>query len=513
MDHKENNAVHGEKTALDPKQLEGLSEEQLNKILADLLQIKAEKGLAEHPTIEAVIAPEEKKEAEEPSVLFPDPTCFDRAMEDAERDPKAQTANVVTQAPMTLTRTRPMSDTEDMDDATVSIYRDLVERRKKRHRLLYILISVSAVLLIAIVLFAVSFANHKPNVDDTPAFETGEGTGTGDIVTGDSGNGETPPSVTDSYQRRDEVYNFLVLGIDRAANLSDVIMVVSYDVKNKDINVLALPRDTYINVGANYNKLNSYFAAQYNNSRKTGEERYIDAIKGMMTFIENGLCIKLDRYICMDLAGFREIVDAVGGVTVDVPMDMKYADPEQDLYIDLKAGEQHLNGAKAEQFVRFRKGYVNGDIGRISAQRLFLTAFAKQVKENLTVQGAINIAGAMLEYVMTDVSLADIGYFAKHAISVDLADISFVTLPGDGVNNPESGASYYVLYADATRKTVNGSFNVYTREITAEVFLQNNRRFTSEDAYIKEIYYSTLSGDGVVSAGALDSAAPKDQDA
>lgn len=508
MDQKENNTIKNEKTAIDPKQLEGLNEEQLNRLLADLLQIKAEKGMAAENAATEQKNAEESKTEEENAILFPDPTCFDRAMEDAERDPKAQTASVITQAPTALTRTHPLTGTEDMDDATVAIYRDLVERRKKSRRLLFILLSACALLVLVTVLFISHFVNYKPPVDEKNPFVTGEsGDNIEDVGTGEGeafGTNEVLPSISDRNPRREEVYNFLVLGIDRAANLSDVIMIVSYDVKNADINVLALPRDTYINVGANYNKLNSYFAAQYNNSRKTGAERYIDAIEGMMDFIENGLCIKLDRYICMDLAGFREIVDAIGGVTVDIPFHMEYNDPAQDLYIDLPAGEQHLDGERAEHFVRFRKGFFNGDIGRISMQRLFLTAFAKQVKENLTVQGAVNMASSMLEHVTTDLSLRDISYFAKHAISVDLDSISFETLPGDGVNNPDSGASYYVIYSGAVLSIVNDAFNVYTQKITTEVFLQNNQSFTSDEQYIREIYDSGLSGEGSVSAGELD---------
>ena len=339
--------------------------------------------------------------------------------------------------------TRPLSS-DDMDEATIAVYRGLVLRRRRQRRLLIALITAFGLLLLTIAVFAGYMTLYRPTLDDdTPSFWGEEST-----VTDDSGSDTTDdsaavsdnvvaPIVDDSYARREDVYNFLVLGVDRAANLSDVIMVVSYDVKNGEIHVLSLPRDTYINVGASYHKLNAYFSAAYNRSAEKGTERYRDAIESMSAFIERGMCIKLARYICIDTAGLREIIDAIGGIDMEVPFDMDYEDPEQDLYIHLKAGYQHLDGAKAEQFVRFRSAYLEGDIGRISAQRLFLTALANQVKTKLDVSTAVSIAKTAIDYVTTDLTVAEIGYFVKSALSVDMDSISFTTLPGGGVINPD----------------------------------------------------------------------------
>ena len=228
----------------------------------------------------------------------------------------------------------------------------------------------------------------------------------------------------------------------------------------------------------------------------------------MASFIENGLCIRLDRYICMDTAGFREIIDAIGGVDMEVPFDMDYEDPEQDLYIHLKAGYQHLDGEKAEQFVRYRSGYLEGDIGRISAQRLFLTALANQVKTKLDLSSAVSIAKTALQYVTTDLSVAEIGYFAKNAFSVDLAKMTFTTLPGGGVINPDTGASYYVMYAENVRKIVNEQFNVYNREITREVFLSNAKNFTNTASYISAVFLSEINDSGTVTAGDIQTSTP-----
>ncbi len=473
--------------------------------------------------------------ASDETVIFPDPACFDHLGEEPKNgvdfDPSMSTYSGSDDptddnerdfpAPSPIPKvsvydTRPLSS-DDMDTETIAIYRDLVRRRRKQRGLLISLVTVFAVLLLLICGIIAFVTLYEPTVDDDPPpFWSGETQADSTIdATGNDSSDTTPeiphsaPIITDSYDRRDGVYNFLVLGVDRAANLSDVIMVVSYDTEQQKVHILSLPRDTYINVGSSYHKLNAYFSASYNRSASRGAERYRDAIEAMASFIENGLCIRLDRYICMDTAGFREIIDALGGVDMEVPFDMDYEDPEQDLFIHLKAGYQHLDGEKAEQFVRFRSGYLEGDIGRISAQRLFLTALVNQVKTKLDITTAVNIAKTALQYVTTDLTAAEIGFFAKSAFSVDLSAMTFTTLPGGGVINPDTGASYYVMYAENVRKIVNEQFNVYDREITREVFLNNSKKFTNDAPYIAEVFLSEIRDSGTVSADDIQACAPE----
>ncbi len=463
------------------------------------------------------------------TVILPDPSCFDQLGEEPKSgidyDPSMSTytgedadneSTKITAGTDSDYDSRPLSS-DDMDEQTIAIYRELVRKRRRQRHLLISVVTVFATLLLIIGSLTAYLCLYEPTVDDEPpAFWTDDSPGDG------AQSGDLPPSVdmpndtdlqapiiTDSYERREDVYNFLVLGVDRAANLSDVIMVVSYDIKQQNIHVLSLPRDTYINVGSSYHKLNAYFSASYNRSASRGAERYRDAIEAMASFIENGLCIRLDRYICMDTAGFREIINAIGGVDMEVPFDMDYEDPEQDLFIHLKAGYQHLDGEKAEQFVRYRSGFLEGDIGRISAQRLFLTALANQVKTKLDLSSVVSIAKTALQYVTTDLSVAEIGYFAKNAFSVDMDKITFTTLPGGGVINPDTGASYYVMYAENVRKIVNAQFNVYEREITRDVFLSNAKNFTNTASYISAVFLSEITDSGTVTAGDIQTDTPE----
>ncbi len=531
--------------------LDQLTDEQVNTLIERLTALKQQKRAAqktaESTTASAPTQPdaeihaailkkaneaetafsqstaEEMQASDDDLVILPDPSCFehlgDAPKNGVDYDPSMSTYtgdDAPTRIIDTEYDTRPLS-TDDMDEQTIAIYRDLVHRRRKQRHLLISIISVFAVLLVLIGGLTAYLCLYEPTIDDEPPSFWTDDVGNNPMQ---NGTDTTPdnigldtdlpaPIITDSYARRENVYNFLVLGVDRAANLSDVIMVVSYDVAEQNIHVLSLPRDTYINVGSSYHKLNAYFSASYNRSASRGAERYRDAIEAMASFIENGLCIRLDRYVCMDTAGFREIIDAIGGVDMEVPFDMDYEDPEQDLYIHLKAGYQHLNGEKAEQFVRFRSGYLEGDIGRISAQRLFLTALANQVKTKLDLSSAVSIAKTALQYVTTDLSVAEIGYFAKNAFSVDLEKVTFTTLPGGGVINPDTGASYYVMYAENVRKIVNAQFNVYEREIKREVFLSNAKNFTNTASYISAVFLSEINDNGTVTAGDIQTSTPE----
>ncbi len=548
--------------------LDQLSDEQVNVLLERLTALKAQKSAAQrqtaNPTSTAAddtVVPTKTDDAVHAAVLkkadaaeaallqaqsaqnapdtdtgtddlviLPDPSCFehlgDEPRSGIDYDPSMSTYTGTDHAddPSKTTvaaagneyDTRPLSS-DDMDEQTIAIYRGLVRKRRRQRHLLISVIAVFVTLLFLIGGLTAYLCLYEPTIDDTPpSFWTddiGENTSqnSGDPVQSDALLTDTDlqaPVITDSYARRENVYNFLVLGVDRAANLSDVIMVVSYDIAEQNIHVLSLPRDTYINVGSSYHKLNAYFSASYNRSASRGTERYRDAIEAMASFIENGLCIRLDRYICMDTAGFREIIDAIGGVDMEVPFDMDYEDPEQDLYIHLKAGYQHLDGEKAEQFVRYRSGYLEGDIGRISAQRLFITALANQVKTKLDLSSAVSIAKTALQYVTTDLSVAEIGYFAKSAFSVDMDKVTFTTLPGGGVINPDTGASYYVMYAENVRKIVNAQFNVYEREITREVFLSNAKHFTNTASYISAVFLSEINDSGTVTAGDIQTSTP-----
>ena len=166
----------------------------------------------------------------------------------------------------------------------------------------------------------------------------------------------------------------LLLG--QSENLTDTIMIAEYDPQKQQASMLSIPRDTFIG----YNKSQATAWDKINAVYQTGAENSLKEVNEL-----TGLDIKY--YLKVDTQAFKALVDAIGGVTFDVPIDMKYDSNRQNLHINLKAGVQKLDGDKAEQVVRFRHNndgstypseYGIEDYGRMKTQRNFLKALAKQ---------------------------------------------------------------------------------------------------------------------------------------
>ena len=232
--------------------------------------------------------------------------------------------------------------------------------------------------------------------------------------------------------------NILVVGKDRAAGLTDVMMIASLDTKAQQLQLLQIPRDTYARyTDRDYKKINGAYTA-------LGGE-------GLARFLSENMGVDIDHYVCVDLDVLGEMVDMIGGIRMNVPCDMDYDDPEQNLHIHIKAGEQILNGKDAQSFVRFRSGYALADVGRMDAQKLFISSLAKQAKENLSLAQTVNLVCKCFGKVKTDMRLGDCVECVKHLREVGMSSLHMATLPGDSARtNGSSGAWYYILNKDAT---------------------------------------------------------------
>ncbi len=301
------------------------------------------------------------------------------------------------------------------------------------------------------------------------------------------------------YARRDGVYNILCVGRDEASYSTDVLIVISVDTKKGAASVVQIPRDTYLDGG----KINALWAKKRNAARKNGSSAADeDAMAALCKTLEETLCIRLDHWILCNLAAFREAVDALGGVTVTVPCEMHYDDPAQNLSIHLDAGEQLLNGAQAEGLVRFRSGYVRGDLGRVDAQKLFLTALLAKAKDISVLQLPALLKTAAAHLSMS-LSPSDLLYFAKSAQKIDFASVSFLTLPGtDCREYGDSGAWYYVLSRQGTWEIVNGHLNVYETAVDDKLF-DRDYRLTDAARSAMLSYYQTYLPASVSSASGI----------
>ena len=238
----------------------------------------------------------------------------------------------------------------------------------------------------------------------------------------------------------DRVIRLLVMGRDKAAGLTDSIFIVTVNETARRASVLQIPRDTYARyTDRDYKKLNGALGA-------LGE-------KGVVQFLEGALGVELDYFVILDLSALRRVVDAVGGVDVEVPCDMEYTDEAQGLTVRLSKGAKHLNGAEAEQLVRYRSGYANADLGRLDAQKLFLRAFARACRA-MDLTALLRVTGIAVSCLHTDLGIGE----AIRLISVlrecdpDLTPMA--TLAGESVQG-SSGAWYYSLRREAAWRMVN----------------------------------------------------------
>lgn len=353
-----------------------------------------------------------------------------------------------------------------------------------------LIVAFAAVLALAVIVSVVSVVLHTPRVDDDPPFTNPNET-TASIQTG--GN--------DPYVRKEGYYTFLFAGIDDVSMSTDVLMLVSLDTKNGAVDVVQIPRDTFVNKTVlgykNITRVNSIFTVEYNYHRNQGVSATNARKFAMMTLketLEKSLCVKIDEYVLTDTSAFVEIIDAFGGIYFDVPQDMYYEDPEQDLYIDLKAGYQHLDGAACEGLIRYRSGYATGDIGRVELREDFLVEAFRQVKENVGVGNMVRLIPTFFSKIKTSMSMNDMISYTKEAYKVDAENIDVRTIGGSVIQNPTTGAwVYFCLNKAEALADINECLNVYETDIDEAIF-DGEGLFTDRNnegnAYIDEYYSS-----------------------
>lgn len=267
-----------------------------------------------------------------------------------------------------------------------------------------------------------------------------------------------PPAVIDNIisgnsddnGRADGVYSVLVVGTDKVGLNTDTILVASLDSINNRASVMSIPRDTMSNVNRNVKKINAAYSIGAKNG-KGNIKKLKDEVSDLMGF-------EVDNYVVVNLKAFEELIDAIGGVTIDVPRNMNYDDPYQNLHIHINKGVQTLNGEQAIGFVRYRSGYAEGDIGRVKAQQLFIEALVNQVATPSTVTKMPKLIDIVLENMDTDLSNGELIWFGKEVLEIDMEnDFNMFILPGEA--RYVGGVSYYLPYEAGILEVVNEYFN------------------------------------------------------
>ena len=254
--------------------------------------------------------------------------------------------------------------------------------------------------------------------------------------------------------------------------LADTIMVASYNPKTQSASILSIPRDTYVGrkdrktASTNYlqsYKINTVFRSGTNIPEAIDR---INAITGL----------ELENYVIIDTKALIKLVDAIGGVTFNVPIDMYYTeDTDQNLYIDLKAGEQLIDGAKAEQLLRFRhnndgstypSSYGQQDLGRMRTQREFIKATLKQTLQPKNAFKIKQIMDVMTENVKTNMDISKLKAYIPSAVKFDADNIQTDMVPG--TVEMCNGVSIYVANTKETKKIVDRLFNDQSTDETTD---------------------------------------------
>ena len=256
---------------------------------------------------------------------------------------------------------------------------------------------------------------------------------------------------SEQVKNLDDIY-MLILG--KSQNMTDTIMVVKYSPKNQQASLLSIPRDSFVGKSTSsataFDKINSKY--------QISPQSTIDAVNRL-----TGLNLKY--YVTVDTKALRDLVDAIGGVYFDVPIDMNYDDSSQALAIHLKKGYQLLNGMQAEGVVRFRHNnngtsypseYGDNDLGRMKTQRAFIETVLKQTLKvgNITkVNQLINIAK---EEVSTNIPWDTLKNYAVALMDFDTNNLKTGALPGAA--DYYNGLSFFIVNTKQSKEMVNNLF-------------------------------------------------------
>lgn len=319
--------------------------------------------------------------------------------------------------------------------------------------LLRILLVIVIILVLAVVALAGTyfFINWQKDVQDK-----------------ESGDKNIIERLVVPEKKEEPVVTCLFLGVN--GNLTDFIMLGQYNPNTREIALLSIPRDTNIGNNSVDGKINSAYSS-----------RGMDKLKKQVTEITG---IEIDYHVLFKTKILRQVVDKIGGVTVDVPINMNYDDPYQNLYIHLKKGTQKLTGSQAEQFCRFRKnndgsGYPGGDVERTKAQQKFIKAFIAELLKVDNVSKIPDLINIVLEGTKTNVTLDVAKEYIDDVIALKTDRITTNTLPGSarmGQSPLGYMTSYYYYDAEKTKTMIDEMFHsssITSGETTVSVTSSN----------------------------------------
>ncbi len=264
---------------------------------------------------------------------------------------------------------------------------------------------------------------------------------------------QNPPSETQNLRYQAQVNSF--------AGLSDVMLFFRFNPETKKLIMLSIPRDTRASVeGHGFKKIN---AANVDGGPSLSAKAVNELLNG----------VAIDRYIRINIQGVGKLIDALGGVTVYVPKDMKYSDDSQHLYVNLKAGKQHLNGDQALQLLRYRHDEL-GDIGRIQRQQLMIRALMEQALNPATLARLPQILSVIQSHIDTNLSVEELVALMGFGMG-NRSNMQMLMLPGRFSETKEYDASYWLPDPDRIATMMSQHFDVALQSSQAAIDPANLR--------------------------------------
>ena len=272
---------------------------------------------------------------------------------------------------------------------------------------------------------------------------------------------QNPPSDSKSLGYLPQINSF--------DGLSDVMLLIKFDPETQKIIMLSVPRDTRTEIeGYGVKKIN---AANVDGGPALTAKTVSNLLGG----------VGIDRYIRINVLGVSKLISALGGVNVYVPKDMKYRDDSQHLYINLKAGQQHLNGEQALQLLRYRHDEL-GDIGRIQRQQMVLRALIEQTINPTTLTRVPEILNVVKENIDTNLSVEELVSLVGFGSRTNRSNMQMLMLPGRFSENGEFDASYWIPQGRAIAKLMSQHFGLEAKTEETQISVPSHLRVAIQDS-------------------------------
>ena len=334
------------------------------------------------------------------------------------------------------------------------------KKKNKKHTLRKVLLTL---LLIIIVIGIIFFIHVQKN-----------GGGLKGIVTTVIGS---------SAEKEKELQDIYLLVMGKSENMTDTIMVVKYSAKNQSASMLSIPRDTFTGDDEKRARASDKINSKYINGGAQDTLKEVNELTGL----------NIRYYLIVDTKALRDLVDAIGGVEFDVPIDMDYDDVTQALHIHVKKGLQLLNGEQAEGVVRFRHNnnytsypvsYGDNDLGRMRTQREFLKILLKQLMKPANITKINNLLKIAQEEVETNIDWNTAKGYVPSLFGFNTNNLVTNALPGEA--KYANGVAVFIANPIKTKELINTMFlqvvnNTEQNEETTDTDTNTTRNSTKNE--------------------------------